>query len=96
VQVHVTGFGVGGKVFLSECAAASDANEAGCGQQLAAQPFILTDQSRNGSGRFGVVASASAKSYDMSQLLPCTTKCVLVATSGIAGDFAYAPLAFSG
>jgi hypothetical protein len=97
VQVRVTGFGVGGKVFLSECANAAAANEAGCGVQLAAQPFILTDESRNGSGTFAVLASASAAPYNnFARLAPCSTACVLVATSGIGGGFAYTTLSFAG
>ena len=81
-------------MFLSECATAADANDAGRGPKLAAQPFIVTNQSRTGSGTFTVEAGASAKPYDMSQLLPCTTGCVLVATSGVgvAAAFADHPL----
>lgn len=49
VEVSVTGFGAEGKFFLSECASAADANDERCGQQLAAQPFGVTDNSGAGS-----------------------------------------------
>ena len=40
VTVAVTGFGVGAKVWLSECASASDVSGEGCGAQLAAQTLL--------------------------------------------------------
>ena len=46
VEVAASGFGVNGKVRLSECAHAEDANYLGCGPQPAAQPFLITDGSR--------------------------------------------------
>ena len=61
VTVRVTGFAVGGKVWLSECATSLDANPGGCGQQLAAQPFLVTGNDRAGSGTFQVSGRASAK-----------------------------------
>jgi hypothetical protein len=94
VQVSLTGFDGYGKVSLSECAMASDANKAGCGQQLAAQPFLGIDQNGSDSGPFTVSETAPGKPYDLSQLVPCTTRCVLVATGGIDGGFAYAAIGF--
>lgn len=94
VEVTVSGFGVGGKFFLSECANAKDANSAGCGLQLAAQPIGVTNSSGQGNVVFSVSSVASGRPYNQSQLSLCTTKCVLVATVGINLGYAYAPLTF--
>jgi hypothetical protein len=94
VQVHVSGFEITWKVYLSECSSAAAANKYGCGEQLAAQPFIMTDESRSGTGTFSVEPTASGKPYDIADAIPCTTNCVLLATGG--GGFAVAPLSFAG
>jgi len=95
VQVSVSGFGIGGKVFLSECATASDASLLGCGAQLAAQPFVVTGEDRSGSTTFTVRASAAAVPLDPTHPVPCTTGCVLVAVGG-GGAYVTAALSFSG
>lgn len=95
VQVTVSGFGQGGKFWISECADAADANPAGCGDQLAAQPFGVTDDSGTGSFHFTVTTTAATKPYNSTALQPCTDQCVLVATVGIGGGYAYAPLIFA-
>jgi hypothetical protein len=95
IEVHVSGFGVGGKVYLSECGTASDANAAGCGQQLAAQPFLVTNAKGNGSGTFRVTTVAGTRPYDKQGTVPCTNSCVLVATGGVGVAFASTPLTFS-
>jgi hypothetical protein len=94
IQVHVSGFSVGGKVFLSECGTESDANYAGCGQQLTAQPFLITDAKRNGWGTFRVTTVAGTRPYDTRGTVPCTNSCVLVATGGVGFAFASTPLTF--
>jgi hypothetical protein len=98
VTVRVTGFAAGGKVYLSECATSLDANPLGCGQQLAAQPFLVTGDNRAGSGTFKVSGRASATPYSVAVIHKCTDRCVLVATlgGGLRGDFAYAPISFTG
>jgi hypothetical protein len=96
VQVRVTGFGIGGKVFLSECASASAANSAGCGDQLALQGLLVTDDRGNGQSTFALKPAASTKPYDPTALVTCRDNCVLVATVGIGFGFAAAPLSFSG
>src|SRR4051812_46888623 len=48
ITVRVTGFGIGGKVWLSECAAAQDISN-GCGQQLPQQTLVVTDNHRAGT-----------------------------------------------
>ena len=96
VQVRLTGFGIGGKVYLSECASATAANSAGCGPQLAAQPILPTDATGSATGSFTVRAITSDKPYDESSRLPCRTGCVVVVTLGIGYGFAYAPIAFAG
>lgn len=94
VEVRVTGFGVGGKVFLSECASAAAATDLGCGAQLAAQPFLATDEGRSGSATFTVSASAAADPLGQAARLPCEARCVLVASLGDGYPFAVAPIAF--
>lgn len=94
VTVSVTGFGSGGKFFISECASASDANSAGCGRQLAAQTFGLTNSDRNGSFPFTVSTEAGVKPYNKARAR-CTNKCVIVATVGINLGFAYTPIEFA-
>ena len=95
VEVEVTGFGVGGKFFLSECASAADANDEGCGPQLAAQPFGVTNNSGAGSYGFTVTSMAPTSPYNTSSTLPCTDQCVIVATVGIDYGYAYAPVTFA-
>jgi hypothetical protein len=94
VKVHVTGFGVGGKVFLSECASAAAASDLGCGAQLAAQPFLVTDDSRIGRATFVVSSSASANPLGTGALKPCANRCVIVATLGGGYPFVVAPISF--
>lgn len=96
VQVTVTGFGAEGKLFLSECASAGDANSAGCGEQLAAQPFIITDDLGRGTEIFSVSAVAGTKPYNTTSTQTCTDQCVLLVTAGIGYGYAYAPLSFAG
>jgi len=73
----VSGFGQGGKFFVSECAVAVDMNAAGCGLQLAAQPVGLTNNSGQGSLTFKVSSTATAKPYNTVTTETCTTGCVL-------------------
>jgi len=99
VTVKVTGFGVGGKVRLSECASAAYANTLGCGPEPAQQTFLVTSNTRAGSGSFTVHIRAATKTNDPTHLRPCTSACVLVATA-FAGypnskNYAYTPIAFS-
>jgi hypothetical protein len=96
VDVRVTGFGIGGKVWLSECAAAVDANDEGCGHGLPAQVLLVTDNTGSGSMAFHVQSSASTMPNDpaLTDAKPCTKDCVLVATLGGGFGFAYAALHF--
>ena len=96
VEVRVTGFGVGGKVWLSECADATEANDLGCGPGLPAQTLLVTDNTGSGSMAFQVQSSAAPKAndYGMTDLQPCANKCVLVVSLGGGYDFAYASLQF--
>lgn len=94
VRVSVSGFGEGGKVFLSECDHAEDANALGCGLQLAAQPFVVTGADRAGTATFIISGSAASKPNDTTLMQPCTALCVIVATQGSGGAWAVAPIAF--
>ena len=94
VTVSVTGFGSGGKFFISECASASDANSAGCGRQLAAQIFGVTNSDGSGSFPFTVNTEAGLKPYNNARA-QCTDQCMIVATVGIGFGFAYAPIEFA-
>ena len=97
VTVRVTGFAAGGKVFLSECATSAAANPAGCGPQLAAQPFLVTGNNRAGSGTFTVSARASARPYSSAATRRCADGCVIVATlgPGPSAGYAYARITFA-
>ena len=95
VQVDVTGFGVGGKVFLSECASAVAASSLGCGAELAAQPFLGTDDSRTGSTVLALRASAHSDSSSTGPLTTCADQCVLVATIGAGYPYLVTPIAFA-
>ena len=98
VEVRVTGFGIGGKVWLSECADAADVNDLGCGHQLPQQTFLVTADTGSGSATFQVMSSAAPKPYDDAEtdLAPCVDNCVLVATLGGGYGFAYASVHFAG
>jgi hypothetical protein len=99
VTVRVTGFDTYGKVFFSECATSAAANAAGCGPQLAAQPFVMTGDNRAGSGTFTVSGSASARPYSFAGTRTCADQCVIVATQGLTVGvgyaYAYARVAFA-
>ena len=81
VQVNVSGFPPG-KVFLSECGAAADANALGCGAQLAAQPFVVIENGA-GTASFTVTHQAASTPLSPQPSTTCTNQCVLVATSGV-------------
>ncbi len=90
----MTGFGVGGKVFLSECASAAVATDLGCGSQLAAQTPLATDGTRSGSTVFNVSASPCADPLGTGPTQACASQCVLVATLGAGYPFVVAPISF--
>ena len=100
VEVTVRGFPPGWKVHLSECLTPLEANKLGCGSQLAAQPFGLSDQAGNVSIPF-VVHSMAGTSPNKLTLEPCSGECVIVATSGVPvgtaakGTYFMAPIMFS-
>jgi hypothetical protein len=94
VSVTVSGFDIGAKFFLSECADARDVNSGGCGQQLAAQPFGLTNMLGTGSYDFDVKSTVAANDYHLRPLYRCRDDCVLVATGGFGGSVWYARLRF--
>jgi hypothetical protein len=100
VTIRVQGFrpGVPGiKFFLSECQSPLQANPLGCGNQLAAQPFGLTDSNGDGSGSVSFTVQSSAATRPLSSVLvPCAGTCVIVATTGANGNYNFAPIAFAG
>jgi photosystem II stability/assembly factor-like uncharacterized protein len=93
VEVRVTGFVVGGKVWLSECASAAVATDLGCGRDLGGQLFLVTDDSRAGQSSFVVTAHAGVGQLYATQA-PCVDQCVLVATVGAGYAFVVAPISF--
>ncbi len=100
MTVSVRGFrpGLPGvKFFLSECQSPVQVNSLGCGQQLAAQPFGLTDSNGDGSGSvsFTVQSSAATKALS-SVLVGCAGTCVIVATTSENGEHGFAPISFAG
>jgi hypothetical protein len=93
VLAEVTGFGVGGKVFLSECSSAALATDLGCGAELARQTLLVTDDSRAGHASFE--ASIDAPSGPLPRgRTRCSGQCVIVATVGGGLPFVSAPSAF--
>ena len=95
VLVRISGFGIGSKFWLSECATASDVNASGCGSQLAAQPFGLTDLSGAGSFSFVVRTSAATTPYSTKLRRTCADQCVLMVTDGSDAAMARAQLTFA-
>lgn len=94
VRVAVTGFSVGGKVWLSECSSAAVATDEGCGDQLAAQTFLVTRNDRTGTSSF--VVHSTASSHELAgPFTRCEDACVLVATLGGGFPFVTARLSFS-
>jgi len=92
VQVVMSGFAPYQRVRLSECPSMDVAarSPSGCGAQPALQPFVDLDSAGSGRASF-VVHPAAAASFG-GAASPCTTGCVLVATTGTAA--ASGPLAF--
>ena len=98
VLVQIFGSSPNERFRISECATASAANLAGCGDQLALQPFIDTDPSGSGSTTLFVRTRAATKPYNTKAFLPCTVKCVIMATgTNIEGQstFVYTSIKFS-
>ena len=95
VTVSVKGFIPTMKFHLSECAASARVNDEGCGMQLAAQPFGLTDSNGDGSVTFTVQSQAATMPLS-STPSPCSGQCVVVATTGVAGTYGFAPISFAG
>jgi len=94
VKVTVSGFGLDSKFFLSECASASDVNSGGCGQQLALQPFGLTDMIGTGSYEFYVTKTAAAKTNQSLPSYSCSDTCVLVVTGGFGASVSFIRIRF--
>lgn len=94
VRVSVSGFGLGAKFFVSECANAQEVNPAGCGGQLALQSFGLTNMIGDGSSVVTVRNRAATGLSPKGPFLACLRNCVLVATSGEGGASSYATLRF--
>ena len=85
------------KFFLSECQSPLQVNPLGCGSQLAAQPFGLTDSNGDGFGSEAFTVQSSAATRPLSPVVvPCTGTCVIVATTGANGNYSFAPIAFAG
>ena len=95
VTVSVKGFFPTTKFYLSECETPTQANRLGCGEQLAAQPFGLTDENGQGSVSFTVHPSAATEPLSADSV-PCSGECVIAATSGADGSFGFAPITFAG
>jgi Neocarzinostatin family len=95
VTVSVKGFVPTTKFYLSECETPTQANHLGCGVQLAAQPFGLTDENGQGSASFTVQSSAATEPLSADSV-PCSGECVIVATSGSGGSFGFTPITFAG
>jgi hypothetical protein len=93
VEVSVTGFGVEGKFWITECASATDANTKGCGTAFGL--FGLTKATGSGSYEYTVRSTARSAPYKTSSTAPCTDQCVIVATVGIGYGYAYAPITFA-
>ena len=100
VTIRVQGFrlGVPGiKFFLSECQSPLQVSPLGCGNQLASQPFGLTDSNGDGSGSVSFSVQSSAATRPLSSaLVPCAGTCVIVATTGANDNYGFAPIAFNG
>lgn len=60
VVVRVSSFGIGSKIWISECATSASANDLGCEAELAAQTFTATNERRTGSAPFIVHWQAAA------------------------------------
>lgn len=85
---------VGAKVWLSECASASDVSGEGCGAQLAAQTLLATGDDRSGSTTFVVHRTAATEAVQSEPTATCTNDCVIVATQGVGYGDAWAAISF--
>lgn len=87
VRVRVTGFGVGGKVWLSECGGGAVPTDLGCGEAPPAQTLLVTGDDRTATGTF-VVRGAGPTTPGAGPASPCRPTCTLVATAGIGYGYA--------
>jgi hypothetical protein len=94
VRVTVSGFGLGAKFFVSECAAATDVSPGGCGGQLALQDFGLTNMIGDGSYVVTVKNVAAIGLSPKGPFRMCAANCVLTVTGGGGGANSYAPIRF--
>ena len=98
VLMQIIGASPNERFHISECATAAAANVAGCGEQLAAQPFIDTDIKGVGAMMFTIFARAAKMPNNMVGFQPCIAKCVIMVTGTNVDSktvFVYAPLVFS-
>lgn len=98
VLLQIIGASPNERFHISECATAAAANVAGCGEQLAAQPFIDTDSKGMGATMFTIFAKAATMPYNTVGFQPCKAKCVIMVTGTTVDGktaFVYAPLVFS-
>ncbi len=94
VEVSVTGFGMEGKFWITECASATDATTSGCGTAFGL--FGMTKATGSGSYELPVRSTARSGPYTTSSTASCTDQCVIVATAGHGFGYAYAPVTFAG
>jgi hypothetical protein len=94
VRVTVSGYGLGAKFFVSECADAKDVSPGGCGGQLALQNFGLTNMMGSGSYVVTVKNVAATGLSPKGPFRTCLNNCVLTATGGEGGANSYVPLRF--
>lgn len=89
VSVRVTGFGISGKVWLSECGGGAPPTDLGCGEQLPAQTLLVTGHDRAATGTF-VVRDPSPTTPGGAPSRRCRPTCTLVATAGLGYGYATA------
>jgi len=95
VTVAVRGLPDGIKYSIFECPTPTDANHAGCGPQLAQQPFGVTGNSGTGTAPFTVhLKTAAAANNEV--LEPCAGECVVMVAPDLPGAFSMvSPITFA-
>ena len=91
VRVRVAGFGVAGKVWLSECGGGVAPTDLGCGPGFASQALVMTRSDRTGNGEF-VIHDPSPTAPNQVSMAPCQPTCTLLATAGLGYGYATTPI----
>jgi hypothetical protein len=95
VKVTLTGWGVAGNVWLSECSSEGMVSTNGCGGDFTSQTLVVTGLDRSATADFVVRGTAPNLPAVSPSAVVCKTQCVIMATMGVGYGFGWVPISFA-